>query len=210
MFHWSEDCAVAFEQHRTALVGDPILSYPDPQLPLIVDNDASNVGLGAVLSQEGENGEQVIAYYSRSLNRPERNYCVTRRELPAVVLGLRHFRPYLYGRRFLLRTDHASLTWLLNFKEPEGQPLQLLHYTLQDYHFKIRHRSGRLHANADALSRRPCEVKQCRYCQRVEDRDTVNPTVSALQPVSMEYETGPQIPTPTAAGNDGVEPIDPQ
>ena len=207
VFRWSEDCAAAFEQLRSALVGAPVLSYPDPQLPFIVDTDASNVGLGAVLSQEGEDGEQVIAYYSRSLHRPERNYCVTRRELLAVVLGLRHFRPYLYGRRFVLRTDHASLTWLLNFKEPEGQLARWLE-TLQDYNFEIRHRSGRLHANADALSRRPCEAEQCRYCQRVEDRDTANPTVSALQPIPLDDGSEPQVSASTEADSEGLETID--
>uniref|UniRef100_A0A674P0I3 Gypsy retrotransposon integrase-like protein 1 n=1 Tax=Takifugu rubripes TaxID=31033 RepID=A0A674P0I3_TAKRU len=205
-FQWSEDCADAFKQLRSALVGAPVLSYPDPQLPFIVDTDASNVGLGAVLSQEGEN-EQVIAYYSRSLNRPERNYCVTRRELLAVVLGLRHFRPYLYGRRLLLRTNHASLTWLLNFKEPGGQLARWLE-TLQDYDFEIRHRPGRHYANADALSRRPCEMEQCRYCQRVEDRGTANPTVSALQPLPLDDESGPQVSAQTTAVNDGLETVD--
>ncbi|KAI3373156.1 hypothetical protein L3Q82_006487 [Scortum barcoo] len=179
VFQWGEDCAQAFAQLRTALTEAPVLAYPDPCRPFIVDTDASNVGLGAVLSQEGEQGEQVIAYFSRSLSRPERNYCVTRRELLAVILSLRHFRPYLYGQRFLLRTDHASLTWLLNFKEPEGQLARWLE-TLQDYNFEVRHRAGRLHVNADALSRRPCEGDDCKYCQRMEDQDTAAPRVAAL------------------------------
>lgn len=110
MFQWTEDCAAAFNHLRGALVKAPVLAYPDPKRTFIVDTDASNVGLGAVLSQEGEHGEQVVAYYSRSLSKPERNYCVTRRELLAVILAVRHFRPYLYGQRFVLRTDHASLT----------------------------------------------------------------------------------------------------
>lgn len=121
VFYWNEDCAQAFTQLQLALTKAPVLAYPVSQRPFIVDTDASNVGVGAVLSQEGEHGEQVVAYFSRSLSRPQRNYCVTRRELLAVILGLRHFRPYLYGQKFLLRTDHASLTWLLHFKEPERQ-----------------------------------------------------------------------------------------
>ena len=77
-----------------------------------MDTDASDVGLGAVLSQGGAVGERVVAYYRCSLSRPEHNYCVTRRELLPVVEAFKHFRPYLYGQWFLLRTDHASLTWL--------------------------------------------------------------------------------------------------
>lgn len=213
VFQWGEDCAAAFAQLRSALVEAPVLSYPDPQRPFIVDTDASSVGLGAVLSQEGENGEQVISYYSRSLSRPERNYCVTRRELLAVILGLRHFRPYLYGGRFLLRTDHASLTWLLNFKEPEGQLARWLE-TLQDYNFEIRHRAGRLHANADALSRRPCEIEECRHCQRVEDRDAATPVVSALRTAPLNDNNAPlndSVGDPHVPVNDdSLETIDPQ
>ena len=74
-----------------------------------------------MLSQLSENGsESVIAYASRSLSRQEQRYCVTRSELLAVVEFTHHFRPYLLGRQFTLRTDHGSLVWLQNFKEPEG------------------------------------------------------------------------------------------
>ena len=89
------------------------------------------------------------------MTKPERRYCVTRRELLAVVTFVQHFRPYLLGRRFLLRTDHGSLTWLSNFKEPEGQLARWLE-RLQEYDFTIAHRPGKKHQNADALSRRPC------------------------------------------------------
>ncbi|KAI3360647.1 hypothetical protein L3Q82_002512 [Scortum barcoo] len=204
VFQWGEDCAQAFAQLRTALTEAPVLAYPDPCRPFIVDTDASNVGLGAVLSQEGEQGEQVIAYFSRSLSRPERNYCVTRRELLAVILSLRHFRPYLYGQRFLLRTDHASLTWLLNFKEPEGQLARWLE-TLQDYNFEVRHRAGRLHVNADALSRRPCEGDDCKYCQRMEDQDTAAPRVAALRETPVVDDGRPPD---SSSGGPQTSPMD--
>ncbi len=107
------------------------------------------------------------AYYSCSLIRPERNYCVTRQELLAVVLAGRHFRPYLLGTKFTLRTDHASLTWMLNFRQPEGQVARWLEI-LQAYDFEVQHRPGQQHANADALSRCPCLADECRYCGRQE------------------------------------------
>lgn len=88
----------------------------------MLDTDASDVGIGAVLSQKQTDGsERVIAYASRVLSKPERRYCVTRRELLAAVSFIKHFRPYLLGKPFILRTDHSSLTWLYNFKNPEGQ-----------------------------------------------------------------------------------------
>ena len=81
----------------------------------------SKVGLGAVLSQVIDGHERVIAYGSRVLSKTERNYCVTRRELLAVVVFLKKFRQYLYGRRFTVRTDHGALRWLMDFKDPQGQ-----------------------------------------------------------------------------------------
>ena len=82
-----------------------------------MDTDVSQGGIGAVLSQEQNGKEKVIAYFS--LNRIEQNYCVTRKELLAVVKVMEKFYYCLYGRLFVLRTDHASLKWLLNFKHPE-------------------------------------------------------------------------------------------
>ena len=118
------------------LVTAPVLAFPDFTRPFILDTDASDTGIGAVLSQSMEDGcEHVIAYASRVLTKPEHHYCVTRRELLAVVTFVQHFRPYLLGRKFLLRTDHGSLTWLWNFKEPEGQLARWLE-RLQEYNFK--------------------------------------------------------------------------
>ncbi|GFQ89346.1 retrovirus-related Pol polyprotein from transposon 412 [Trichonephila clavata] len=81
---------------------------------IIEDTDASHANVGAVLSQEIDGQECVLAYWSKCLSKPERNYCVTRKELLAIVKAVENFRSYVYGRKFLLRTDHASLTWLLN------------------------------------------------------------------------------------------------
>lgn len=170
VFEWSERAERAFQLLRRALCQAPVLAFPQPGDQFVVDTDASNWGVGAVLSQVQGGTERVIAYYSRALSKPERNYCVTRRELLAVVAGLRHFRHYLYGTPFLLRTDHAALTWLMNFKEPEGQVARWI-AALQTYQFEIHHRAGRSHGNADALSRRPCLEAECRYCTRLEERE---------------------------------------
>ena len=158
-FKWTTDCQEAFKKLRQQLVSPPILAFPDYQKPFILDTDASNLGIGAVLSQTQDDGqERVIAYGSRVLSKAERRYCVTRRELLAVVYFLQHFRPYLLGRHFTLRSDHGSLTWLRNFREPEGQLARWLE-KLQEYDFTIVHRPGQKHSNADALSRLPCQ--QC-------------------------------------------------
>ena len=92
---------------------------PDWTKPFIYDTDACERGIGAVLSQNSlDSSECVIAYASRFLTKPERNYCVTRKELLAVVTSLNHFRYYLISKPFTIRTP---LIWLQNFKSPEGQ-----------------------------------------------------------------------------------------
>jgi hypothetical protein len=91
-----------------------------------------------------------MAYYSKTLNKAERNYYVTCRELLAIVKTLEHFNKYLYGQEFHLRTDHSALTWLMSFKNIEGQTAHWIQL-LQEYNFTSEHRQGRKHNNADAL-----------------------------------------------------------
>ena len=158
-FKWTTECQDAFNSLRRCLTTTPVLAFPDFHKPFTLDTDASDSGIGAVLSQTDDHGgEHVVAYASRVLSKTERRYCVTRKELLAVVTYIRHFRPYLLGRHFTLRTDHGSLNWLRNFKEPEGQLARWLEQ-LEEYDFSIVHRPGRKHGNADALSRQPCQ--QC-------------------------------------------------
>ena len=167
-FSWSENCQVSFQTLKDCLTTAPVLGYPDITQEFILDTDASAFCIGGVLSQIKDNKEQVIAYFSKSLSRPERNYCVTRRELLAVVEGVKHFHHYLYGKHFTVRTDHGALNWLMHFKNPEGQMARWLE-VLSVYDFTIIHRPGKSHGNADGLSRRPCG--ECSYCKRKEERE---------------------------------------
>lgn len=134
-FCWNENAQQSFAVLKNKLISAPILSFPNDTDPFVLDTDASNCGVGAVLSQVQDGQERVIEYFSKTLQKAERNYCVTRKELLAVVLATKHFHHYLFGRQFLLRTDHASLRWLYNFKEPEGQTARWLE-RLQQYDMK--------------------------------------------------------------------------
>ena len=121
-FCWTVECNQAFQRLREQLTTPPVLVFPDFTKEFMLDTDVSDQGIGAVLSQIQSDGqEKVNAYASCLLNKAERHYCITRKELLAVVVFLNHFRQYLLGRKFTLRTDHGSLLWLCNFKEPEGQ-----------------------------------------------------------------------------------------
>ena len=171
---WDASCQSAFDCLKAALAISPVLSYPDRQGRFIVSTDASNDGVGAVLeqiqtSEDGSEETKVIAYWSKALSRAQRKYCATHKELLAVVTALEQFRYYLSGRHFDVITDHASLTWLLNFKNPEGMIARWLS-RLALFHYTITHKAGKLHGNADGLSRqrcRPCKRKDCPDCRPV-------------------------------------------
>ncbi|XP_003370753.1 retrovirus-related Pol polyprotein from transposon 412 [Trichinella spiralis] len=120
-WNWTDQCEKAFAFLKTQLTKQPVLAHPNFKILFVVDTDASGDGLGAVLSQIIAGQERVVAFASRTLSKTERKYCATRREMLALVWALKQFRCFLYGRRFTVRTDHGSLTWLRNFKEPEGQ-----------------------------------------------------------------------------------------
>ena len=115
---WTAECEEAFWKIKRHLSTAPILAFPQLDVLFILDTDASDGGLGAVLSQVQGGQECVIAYAARALSKA---YSITRKELLALVWGLEHFETYLYGRRFLARTDHDALCWLRNFKSPRGQ-----------------------------------------------------------------------------------------
>ena len=165
----------------------PLLALPRSNLDFILDTDASGEGLGAVLSQVID-GREHIAYASRVLTKSERKYCATRWEMLALVWATRHFRPYLYGRRFTLRTDHNSLRWLHNFKEPEGQVARWLEL-LSEFDYTVIHRPGAQHQNADSLSRKPCS--QCGMVSEViEDHSCLVVASSSVCPAWTTEEVG--------------------
>ena len=165
-FKWTSDCQAAFDRLKAALTGDKVMSYPSDDGLFIIDTDASDTGIGATLSQlqwcdrTNREEERPIAYASRSMTKTQRRYCTTRRELLAIVTFLQHFRHYLLGRQFLIRTDHSALRWIMSFREPVDQMARWLQI-LSQFDFKIEHRPGRKHGNADALSRVPCDPGDC-------------------------------------------------
>lgn len=174
LFEWTDICEEAFNIMKSKLYSPPILAYPDPSgLEFILNTDCSNSALGAVISQNQNGHEKVIAYYSRALSKSEINYCTTRKELLAVISSIKHFHCYLYGRKFTVRTDHSSLRWITKFKDIQGQLARWLE-VLGTYDFEIVHRPGLKHSNADSLSRRPC--LDCSHCEKVELKYGVSST----------------------------------
>ena len=188
---WTSECQNAFEQLKAKLTGADVMSFPRDEGTYILDTDACDVGIGGVLSQVQGDRERVVAYGSRSLNKSERNYCVTDKELLAVRYFVDYFRYYLLGRQFLLRTDHQAIKWLFSLKEPKGR-IQRWIEILSAYDFQIEYRPGAKHGNADGLSRCPnpqdcvCpdldneEVLKCGPCNKCLKRSSPNVVIRAV------------------------------
>ena len=116
-YKWTDVCGRAFEVLQQRLVSPPILAYPQFEHKFTLATDASDSALGGVLSQVIDGQENVISYWSRQLNRAERNYSTVEREALVVVAAVKEFYPYLYGRPFTLYTDHNPLTSLHGLKD---------------------------------------------------------------------------------------------
>ena len=149
-----------FETIKNLIIEAPILNYPSEDHTFILDTDASDSAIGGELLQLIDGKEHVISYGSYVLTAEQRKYCTTRKELLAVLRFCRQFRYYLLGRKFVVRTDHNSLVWLLGFKNIEGQLSRWIQ-ELSQFDMTVIHRPGKLHTNADALSRIPDSVEYC-------------------------------------------------
>ena len=155
-FAWTKASAEAFTTLKNCLLQAPVLTYPrftPDASTFVLQTDASAVGLGAVLEQDGH----VVAYASRSLTTPEQQYSVIQKECLAVIYALKQFRHYLLGRYFEIVTDHAPLQWL----SPQKMEGTLCRWALQEYDFSIMYRKGSLNNNEDALSclnHSPCAI----------------------------------------------------
>ena len=126
------------------------MAYPLDTGQFILDTDASDYGIGATLSQVQWNEtrkcseERPISFASKTLTKTQRRYCVTRRELLAIVTFVNQFRHFLLGREFVIRTDHSALRWIMSFREPSQQMARWLEI-LSQFNFKMEHRAGKIH-----------------------------------------------------------------
>ena len=121
----------------------------------MIDTDASETALGAVLSQIIDGEERPIAFESRVMSETGVNYATTKREALGFVQVIQWFRPYICVSQCIVRTDHASLQWLFR-QNADGMTFRMIQ-KMQEYNYRIVHRPGEKHCNADGLSRRPNE-----------------------------------------------------
>lgn len=147
------------------------MAHYDPALPLIVASDSSAYGVGAVLSQRQRDGsERVLQYASQTLSETKKKYSQIDKEAYSIIFAIKKFHQYLWGRHFILLTDHAPLVQIFSEKKslPLYSAMRMQHYAifLQGFNYEIKYRNTKLHANADCLSRLP-----------IRDTDNITPDV---------------------------------
>ena len=160
-FKWTEEHEQSFIALKKSLTTSPVLAFPRPDGDhFILDTDASDFAIGAELLQIQDGEERLLGFGSYTLSSTQRNYCTTKKELLAVVRFTRQFRHYLLGRKFYVRTDHGSLTWLMRFKNINGMLARWIE-ELSQYDMVVIHRKGIDHVNADSRSRIPEDIPLC-------------------------------------------------
>lgn len=159
-WYWGKDQEEAFKKAKSLLVSDIVLAHFDPTKKLILSCDASPYGIGAVLSHEDEDGsDRPIAYASRSLAVAEKNYAQIEKEGLAIVWGVKKFHQFLFGREFVILSDHKPLQFLFSEKRPvpamASSRIQRWALTLSAYKYCMVFRAGKEQGNSDGLSRLP-------------------------------------------------------
>lgn len=151
-FKWGPEQEEAKATLLRAMTSQPILAYPDFSKPFIIQTDASDVGVGAVLSQIQDGKEHPISYASETLDQTKRSYSATEREAYAIHWAVNYFRPYVHGRKFQLQTDHKALEYIFEGKA-KNQKLLRWALSIQEFDFEVVYRKGKENGNADGLSR---------------------------------------------------------
>jgi hypothetical protein len=204
-FRWTDKAEAAFQLLKHKLTTAPVLALPCDDADLILDVDASDSGLGAGLSMLINGIEKSIAYASRTYTPTESRYCITRKELTGLIFGLQKFRQFLLSKPFTIRTDHAPLITLQKNPNPSSQMLRWIDL-LQEFEFKIIHRPGNRHQNADGLLRsqplsQQCNVTEEEYkaadtSEKIQDLHPMEDTVPSkyVRHIRQRHHNSAQLP----------------
>lgn len=151
-FEWSEACNEAFKRLKIALTTAPVLAFADFSRKFYISVDASNYAVGAYISNEPPPNDKPIEYFSKSLSGAQINYSTTHKELLAIIMAIERFQHFIWGKPFVLYTDHQALTYLFSQSKP-GSRLLRWKLALSEYNFQIIHRKGTNNVVSDCLSR---------------------------------------------------------
>lgn len=145
------------------------MGYPDPKHSYVLDADVSNESVGPLLSHRQDSEVRVIAYFSNTLTPHEKNYCMSQKELQAVIKTVKHFRLYFYGRHFTLKSDYVFLRLLCRGWKIFHQVAKWLEIPVE-FDDTLEHRARVEHGNANGLSRG--KFNNCKQCKFIEQRDS--------------------------------------
>ena len=158
-FEWDEKCQSSFERLKKILVEAPVLTQPTPGREYVMHSDALRSGLGNVLMKDGK----VVAYASRQMKSHEQNYLTHDLELAVVVFSLKIWRPYLYGEKCRIFTDHKSLKYLLTQMELNLRERRWLEL-FKDNDYIVDYHTGKANVVADALTRKTISSLSLNHC----------------------------------------------
>ncbi|XP_026019405.1 NLR family CARD domain-containing protein 3-like [Astatotilapia calliptera] len=209
---WTEEAVAAFHDIQQSLSKQPVLYSPNFDEPFILQTDASDRGLGAVLLQETMEGRHPVAYISRKLFPREVRYSTVEKETLAIKWALDSFRYYLLGRDFTLETDHKALQWLEQMKDTNGR-ITRWYLALQPFRFTVHHVSGKENLTADYLSRCSSESSEEGRSEGLVERGILpSPQAAVKRPgrggveVALEAEPEPDAKGPVSVSPAEVEP----
>ena len=159
-YQWNEQHEIAFQQIKKKIASRPTLILPRDKLPFVVQTDASGFAVGATLMQDHGKGLQPIAFLSKKMQDAEKRYPTHEQELLAIIVSLKCWRHYLYGKKFVVQTDHRSIT---HFKTQQNLSNRQARWSefLQQFEYTIEYKEGKENVVADALSRRP-DLESCK------------------------------------------------
>jgi len=159
-FRMTDEAASAFEEFKTILTTEPLLKLPDYSQEFQVFADASGEAVGGVLEQNGS----PIAYFSKQLSIPQKNYTITEKEALALLLTLERFKSIVINSKIICYTDHSALIWLLNHTSPQGRIMRWIQ-RFAEFDIEVKYKPGRLNNNADSLSR----IHECHVINDIWD-----------------------------------------
>lgn len=195
-FVWTNYQQEAFDKLKQALIDEVVLQFPNFNELFYVTTDASNVAIGAMLSQGDLPNDRPISFFSKVLNEAQKRYSTIQKELLAIVEAIKAFKVYLYGRYFVLITDHKALCYLFNMKDCNSR-LFRQKLDLMDYNFKILYRPGAQNHVADALSRleplsieEVIEIDKGKECHAVTRAQRNKEIISKTKKLIIEEKDG--------------------
>jgi transposase InsO family protein len=190
-YKWTAECQSAFDSLKEKLTQAPVLAFADYSLQFTLTTDACDSGIGGVISQCFNGVEKPVQFLSRTLNHAERKYATTHKECLSIVWCIEECRHYLLGNKFIIRTDHNALKWLMNVKDHNAQLMRWA-LMLMEYKFEIQHVKGKTNVVADALSRAPVinMVATVRDKRKQEEKDQ---NESALESDEVDMIAGNKL-----------------